>query len=86
MALLLKPLCSGLRRMVSGDKQRFDDGHFNLDLTYITDRIIGVSRPTSHSPTTPAHHCHHHYRCHHNHMDSNGVSERRRGGDVPEPD
>ena len=85
MALLLKPLCSGLRRMVSGDKQRFDDGHFNLDLTYITDRIIGVSRPTSHSPTTPAHH-YRHYHCHHNHMDSNGVSERRRGGDVPEPD
>lgn len=85
MALLLKPLCSGLRRMVSGDKQRFDDGHFNLDLTYITDRIIGVSRPTSHSPTTPAHH-YRHYHCHHNHTDSNGVSERRRGGDVPEPD
>ena len=42
MALLLKPLCSGLRRMVSGDKQRFDDGRFNLDLTYITDRIIGL--------------------------------------------
>ena len=57
MALLLKPLCSGLRRMVSGDKQRFDDGRFNLDLTYITDRIIGLLhhlRPSS-PPSSPQH-------------------------------
>lgn len=55
MALLIKPLCTGLRRMVSGDKQRFDDGRFNLDLTYITDRIIGLPLPSTPTHTHTQH-------------------------------
>ena len=35
-------LQQALRRVVSGDKRRFDDGEYNLDLTYITERIIGL--------------------------------------------
>ena len=42
MARLLRPLSGGLRRIVSGNTQRFRDGRFDLDLTYITDRIIGL--------------------------------------------
>lgn len=34
-----------LRTKVSGDKHRFKDGTFDLDLTYITDRIIAMSFP-----------------------------------------
>ena len=42
MSGLWMPLRSALRMAVSGDKQRFDDGRVNLDLSYITDRIIGL--------------------------------------------
>ena len=42
MSGLWTPLRSALRMAVSGDKQRFDDGQVNLDLSYITDRIIGL--------------------------------------------
>lgn len=38
---LLGPLYSALRQKFSRDKTRFSDGKFDLDLTYITDRIIG---------------------------------------------
>ena len=31
-----------LREIVSGDKRRTKDGNINLDLGYITDRIIGA--------------------------------------------
>ena len=33
-----------VRTKVSADKKRFQDGGFDLDLTYITDRIIGSLR------------------------------------------
>ena len=31
--------------MVSGKKARYEDGNYNLDLTYITPRIIAMSFP-----------------------------------------
>lgn len=34
-----------LREYVSGQKNRYKDGNYNLDLTYITPRIIGMSIP-----------------------------------------
>lgn len=34
-----------LRRIVSGKKNRYESGGFNLDLTYITPRIIAMSLP-----------------------------------------
>jgi phosphatidylinositol-3,4,5-trisphosphate 3-phosphatase/dual-specificity protein phosphatase PTEN len=36
-----------LRELVSGKKQRYKDPHYNLDLTYITSRIIVMSYPAS---------------------------------------
>jgi phosphatidylinositol-3,4,5-trisphosphate 3-phosphatase/dual-specificity protein phosphatase PTEN len=36
-----------LREWISGKKQRFKDNQFNLDLTYITPRIIVMSFPAS---------------------------------------
>ncbi|KAH3743318.1 phosphatidylinositol-3,4,5-trisphosphate 3-phosphatase [Pelomyxa schiedti] len=36
---------TALRTRFSGDKNRFDDGKYNLDLTYITDRVIAMSFP-----------------------------------------
>lgn len=34
-----------LRKLVSGDKARYKDDTYNLDLTYITPRIIAMSLP-----------------------------------------
>ncbi len=34
-----------LRKLVSGDKARYKDETYNLDLTYITPRIIAMSLP-----------------------------------------
>jgi len=45
MSGLFGPLRSVLRMAISGDKQRFDDGRVNLDLSYITDRIIAMGFP-----------------------------------------
>ena len=33
-----------IRTLVSGDKIRVKDGNINLDLSYITDRIIGKKK------------------------------------------
>lgn len=38
----LNTLHSKVRSAVSKDKFRFQDGTFDLDLTYITERIIGM--------------------------------------------
>lgn len=34
-----------IREMVSGPRSRYKDDHYNLDLTYITPRIIAMSYP-----------------------------------------
>ncbi len=36
-----------LRKIVSGKRNRFRDDHYNLDVTYITPRIIAMSFPAS---------------------------------------
>jgi phosphatidylinositol-3,4,5-trisphosphate 3-phosphatase/dual-specificity protein phosphatase PTEN len=36
-----------VRSLVSGNKMRIKDGEFDLDLTYITKRIIAMSFPAS---------------------------------------
>ena len=38
-------LYNTVRQMFSADKLRFIDGGHNLDLTYITDRIIAMAFP-----------------------------------------
>lgn len=35
------------RELVSGQKVRFNNGEYNLDLTYITNRVIAMSFPAS---------------------------------------
>ncbi len=36
-----------LRKIVSGKRNRFKDDHYNLDVTYITPRILAMSFPAS---------------------------------------
>ncbi len=36
-----------IREFISGSKIRFKDDNFNLDLTYITKRIIAMAFPAS---------------------------------------
>jgi phosphatidylinositol-3,4,5-trisphosphate 3-phosphatase/dual-specificity protein phosphatase PTEN len=36
-----------LRKIVSGKRRRFQDTQFDLDMTYITPRVIGMSYPAS---------------------------------------
>lgn len=36
---------NALREMVAGKKNRLKDGTYNLDLTYVTKRIIAMSFP-----------------------------------------
>lgn len=38
-------MASVMRRLVSKKKKRFEWGGFDLDLSYITDRIIGIYYP-----------------------------------------
>ena len=38
---------SKLRELVSGKKNRYKENGFNLDLTYVCNRIIGMSFPAS---------------------------------------
>ena len=82
MSGLWTPLRSVLRMAVSGDKQRFDDGRVNLDLSFITDRIIGLPNL---SPIPKEKACKTHTHTH-TRMDSNGVSRGRGGGGVPQLD
>ena len=36
-----------LKKMVSGPKNRFIENDYNLDLTYITNRIVAMAYPAS---------------------------------------
>jgi phosphatidylinositol-3,4,5-trisphosphate 3-phosphatase/dual-specificity protein phosphatase PTEN len=36
-----------LRKIVSGKRRRFQDGQYDLDITYITSRIIAMSFPAT---------------------------------------
>ncbi len=36
-----------IRRLVSGNRRRFEENKVNLDLTYITPNIIAMSYPSS---------------------------------------
>ena len=36
-----------LREIVSGPKNRFKKNGYNLDLTYVTDRVIAMAFPAS---------------------------------------
>lgn len=38
---------NSLRKLVSGNRRRMEDGNTNLDLTYITPNIIAMSYPSS---------------------------------------
>eukprot|EP00760_Papus_ankaliazontas_P012062 PhM_4_TR15179/c3_g1_i1/m.67070/K01110/PTEN; phosphatidylinositol-3,4,5-trisphosphate 3-phosphatase and dual-specificity protein phosphatase PTEN len=37
---------NGIRTLVSGNKRRLQNGNYNLDLTYVTDRIIAMGYPS----------------------------------------
>ena len=36
-----------LRKIVSGKRNRFQDEKYNLDITYITNRVLAMSFPAS---------------------------------------
>lgn len=36
-----------LRKIVSGKRRRYTDDSYNLDVTYITDRVLAMSFPAS---------------------------------------
>jgi phosphatidylinositol-3,4,5-trisphosphate 3-phosphatase/dual-specificity protein phosphatase PTEN len=36
-----------LRKIVSGKRRRFNDDNYDLDITYITPRVIAMSFPAS---------------------------------------
>ena len=36
-----------LRKIVSGKRNRFKDHTYNLDITYVTQRVLGMSFPAS---------------------------------------
>jgi phosphatidylinositol-3,4,5-trisphosphate 3-phosphatase and dual-specificity protein phosphatase PTEN len=36
-----------LRKIVSGKRNRFKDEDYNLDITYVTKRVLGMSFPAS---------------------------------------
>ena len=36
-----------LRKIVSGKRNRFKDESYNLDITYVTKRVLGMSFPAS---------------------------------------
>lgn len=40
-------MVQAIRDLVSGNRRRFADEEFNLDLTYITPQIIAMSYPSS---------------------------------------
>ena len=40
-------MCDIIRKIVSGHSRRYIDAKYNLDLSYITDRIIAMSYPAS---------------------------------------
>ena len=41
----MEKLNNAIRNMVSGERNRLKEGGFDLDLTYITDRILAMSFP-----------------------------------------
>jgi hypothetical protein len=49
---MLQLISSKARNAVSRDKFRFIDGELDLDLTYITDRLIAMVRKHSQPPPT----------------------------------
>ena len=36
-----------IRKLVSGKRRRFQDGQYDLDITYITSRIVAMSFPAT---------------------------------------
>ena len=36
-----------IKKLVSGKRRRFQDGQYDLDITYITPRVIAMSFPAS---------------------------------------
>eukprot|EP00762_Andalucia_godoyi_P003303 ANDGO_06539.mRNA.1 Phosphatidylinositol 3 len=47
LGFVIRPVTTFIRTLVSGDKRRFRDGRYDLDLSYITDRIMGMAIPAT---------------------------------------